>query len=50
MVAFSSNIVSEYAFGESYHLLAIGKEDKRERMSKALKSAGIASHALKQWP
>jgi hypothetical protein len=49
-VAFSSDVVSEYAFGDSYDLLAIGKEVERERMSRALKSAGIASHTLKQWP
>jgi len=50
MGAFTSDVVSEYAFGESYGLLDLGKDEEREKMNQALKVAGIASHTLKQWP
>jgi hypothetical protein len=48
--AFTSDVVTEFAFGKSYGLLDVGKEDEREQMSKALKISGVASHTLKQWP
>ena len=48
MLSFTSDVVSEYAFGKSYDLL--DTVDLAPSMLKANKTTGEGSNTLKQWP
>jgi cytochrome P450 len=48
MLCFTGDVVSKYAFGESWHLL--DTVDFAPWMLSANKKTGEYSHALKQWP
>ena len=48
MLCFTTDVVSEYIFGESWSLL--DTPDFSPWMGKAIKTAGESAHALKQWP
>jgi cytochrome P450 len=48
MLCFTGDVVSEYVFGESWHLLDTA--DFAPWMLSANKKIGEYSHALKQWP
>ena len=48
MLCYTSDVVSEYAFGKSYDLL--DTPDLAPSMLQANKTTGEGSHTLKQWP
>jgi cytochrome P450 len=48
MLCFTGDVVSQYAFGESWHLL--DSPDFAPWMLSANKKIGEYSHSLKQWP